>query len=750
MAEAQPLLPGDPRQLGDYELIGRLGEGGQGVVFLGRAPDDRQVAVKLLLTQLTGDAAARSRFVRELAVAERVAGFCTAQVLDADVAGDQPYIVSEYVPGPSLKDLVQRDGPREGSALIRLAIGTATALAAIHQAGIVHRDLKPLNVLMGPDGPRVIDFGVARALDTTAVTMTSQVVGTPAYMAPEQLAGGPVGAAADMFAWASTMVFAGTGGPPFGADTIPAVMHRIMNLDPETGVLPEPLGELVAACLSKDPARRPTAHAVLLRLLGGIGAPAPAVTGDRIEPALSRGATVATSTTDPRLGLGQAPPPYAVQRATTMYGAPGGAVAGPPRRPRLSRRTALLKIGVPATAAVTVLAAVIGYAVFADRGGPATTAPMKVRIGFAGALSGEYADVVQPMLNGAQLAVKEYNDTRPKTTAVLVTADTGGSPERIPEAAGKLVADGVAGVIGPPFSAESEVAAPIFERVKVPSISTSATGRALSGNGWRFWHRLVPSDQEVARSATEFLYRTAKPKRVFVADDEQRYTQDTADDVAAAFRERGVKVTEGRFSARDADLSAIVGEIRASKADVVFYGGTYQSAARLVKRTRAAGVKARFGLADAALAAGFVSAAGRGNAEGTVFACSCFDASQSTEQTVEDFRERYRIQFGSIPGYYTAEGYDATVAFLKAVKAGRADKAGRTEEPGEVSSAAAQEAGEEVNRYLATVNLEGVSRRVRFTATGDPAEGTVYVYQVKDGRIQLRGDAGTAPLSGTS
>src|SRR6266545_4479182 len=183
MAEAQPLQPGDPGRLGDYVLSGRLGEGGQGTVFLGRSPSGEAVAVKLL--HAVDDPKARSRFVRELAVAKQVATFWTAQVLDADVAGDRPYIVGEFVAGPTLQALVIEEGPRGKGALERLAIGTATALTAIHRAGVVHRDFKPANVLLGSDGPRVIDFGIARALDVTATV--SQLIGTPSYMAPEQL-----------------------------------------------------------------------------------------------------------------------------------------------------------------------------------------------------------------------------------------------------------------------------------------------------------------------------------------------------------------------------------------------------------------------------------------------------------------------------------------------------------------------------------------------------------------------------------
>ncbi|WP_158581620.1 serine/threonine-protein kinase [Actinomadura spongiicola] len=270
MASPAPLTSADPTRLGGWELLGRLGTGGQGVVYLGRparpgkGPD--RVAVKLLHAQLVGNAGARERFVRELALLQRVAGFCTAQMLDADTAGDRPYIVSEYVPGRSLRHLVRDEGPRAGADLDRLAISSVTALSAIHRAGVVHRDLKPQNVLMGPDGPRVIDFGIARAFDTGA-TLISQVVGTPAYMAPEQFSG-RVGPSTDLFAWAGTLLFAATGRDPFAGGSLPAVMNRIMHETPDLSVLPSPLADVAAACLAKDPKARPASEDVLLWLLG--------------------------------------------------------------------------------------------------------------------------------------------------------------------------------------------------------------------------------------------------------------------------------------------------------------------------------------------------------------------------------------------------------------------------------------------------------------------------------------------------
>jgi hypothetical protein len=266
MSEVLPLRDTDPRQVSVYRLLGRLGEGGQGVVFLAVDPTGSGAAVKLLPP--TTDPLVRSRFLKEVAAAQRVARFCTAQVLDAGIFERRPFIVSEYVSGPSLVEVVEQFGPRGGAALERIAVATLTALGAVHAAGMVHRDFKPGNVLLGPDGPVLIDFGLAAVPGMTTMGTSGQAaIGTPAFMAPEQLAGTRVTAAADMWSWAVTMAFAGTGELPFKGESLTATAFAILHSEPKVGRLPEPLGSLVYRCLNKDPAVRPSARGVLGELV---------------------------------------------------------------------------------------------------------------------------------------------------------------------------------------------------------------------------------------------------------------------------------------------------------------------------------------------------------------------------------------------------------------------------------------------------------------------------------------------------
>lgn len=263
----RPLRPGEPDRFGDYRVLGQLGQGGQGTVYLAESPTGERVAIKVLHAHHAMDEDVRRRFMREVTAARQVATFSTARVIEVNKAGDRPYIVSEYIDGASLEQRVRELGPLSGDELVRLALGTVSVLAAIHGAGIIHRDFKPSNVVLGPDGPRVIDFGIARALDSRTAG-TSGLIGTPAYMAPEQIANEPPGPSADVFSWAATMVFAATGRPAFDGASLPAILHAVLATTPDLSGLPPTLRSLLERCLAKSPQDRPTAADIMLQLVG--------------------------------------------------------------------------------------------------------------------------------------------------------------------------------------------------------------------------------------------------------------------------------------------------------------------------------------------------------------------------------------------------------------------------------------------------------------------------------------------------
>ncbi|WP_234377179.1 serine/threonine-protein kinase, partial [Streptomyces sp. TP-A0356] len=254
-------MTADPEMFGDYVIRGRLGAGGMGVVHLAEAPGGTLVALKIMRPELADDPGFRSRFAREVSAVRAVEGPHTVQVLEAGTDGDRPYLVTEYVDGPSLADRIA-EGPLPTEEVLSLARSLAVALADIHAAGVAHRDLKPSNVLLGPDGPKVIDFGIAQIADATALTRTGMVVGTPGYLAPEQVLG-QAGQPADVFSWALTVTHAATGRPPFGTGPADAVMYRVLNTAPDLDGLPIQLRTAVHAAVRKNPAERPPAASLV-------------------------------------------------------------------------------------------------------------------------------------------------------------------------------------------------------------------------------------------------------------------------------------------------------------------------------------------------------------------------------------------------------------------------------------------------------------------------------------------------------
>jgi len=265
-----PLQPGDPVRVGSYRLLLRLGAGGMGQVFLGVSPGGRQVAVKVIHPFHARSPHFRERFAREIEAAQRVGGFHTAPVVDADPHANPPWMVTAFIEGPSLQDAVDRDGPLPPDGVRALGAGLAEGLAAIHARGLVHRDLKPGNVILAPDGPRIIDFGIARVMDaTTGITTAGAVIGTFAYMSPEHLGGDATGPASDVFSLGSVLAFAATGRPPFTGDSAATVMFRLVSQPPElAGLADQELAGLIGGCLTKAPEARPTVSYLLAALSG--------------------------------------------------------------------------------------------------------------------------------------------------------------------------------------------------------------------------------------------------------------------------------------------------------------------------------------------------------------------------------------------------------------------------------------------------------------------------------------------------
>jgi serine/threonine protein kinase len=381
------LQPGDPQLIGPYRLRGRLGAGGMGQVFLGRSAGGRPVAVKVVRAHLATDPEFRERFRREIAVARKVSGVYTSPVIDADVDGPMPWLATAYVEGPSLADAVSEHGPLPPRSVLALAAGLAEGLNAIHAAGVVHRDLKPANVLLAKDGPRVIDFGISRAAEASALTHTGLVVGTPGFMSPEQAEGREVGPSSDIFSLGAVLAFAATGEGPFGTGSTPALVYRVVYSPPNLDHLPAEVRPLIERCLAKDPAQRPTA-AQLLAEAGAVhpatswlpvtrtSVQVPAMTSQTdAEPGLVRPGSAAT-----RLDLaartvagGPDARPYAPPTMTAaILPPPGGPTRGQPgRRPRhrIWRPLAIASITVGLVAGCTFT----GVALTGSSGHPSGT-----------------------------------------------------------------------------------------------------------------------------------------------------------------------------------------------------------------------------------------------------------------------------------------------------------------------------------------------------------------------------------------
>jgi hypothetical protein len=331
------LLATDPVALGPYRLLGRLGGGGMGQVYLASAPGGGLVAVKVIRPEFAADPEFRMRFAREVANARNVSGMFTAQLVDADAEGPVPWLATAYIAGPPLSAAVRESGPLPVASLLPLATGLVRALIAIHAAGVVHRDLKPSNVLLAADGPRVIDFGISHAVEASTLTQTGAILGSPGYMSPEQAQGLPIGPASDVFSLGAVLAFAAAGAPPFGTGSVPALVYRVVSAVPDLNLVPRELRPTIERCLAKAPGMRPS-PAELLAEFGGGTVPAdwlPDTVADtlgRYEPSARVGALAAPQAPPagrPALG-GPAQPMPATQTRAPATREPATSAANSP------------------------------------------------------------------------------------------------------------------------------------------------------------------------------------------------------------------------------------------------------------------------------------------------------------------------------------------------------------------------------------------------------------------------------------
>ncbi len=319
----------DPRVVGSFRIHRRLGAGGMGVVYLGSDRRGQRVALKVIRPDLAEDQEFRSRFAREVSAARRIRGGCTARLVAADLEADRPWFATQYVPGPSLHDKVAEEGPMPAADVAAVGAALSEGLVAVHEAGVVHRDLKPSNILLSPKGPRIIDFGIAWATGASTLTHVGTAVGSPGFLAPEQVRGAAVTPATDVFSLGATLAYAATSDSPFGHGSSEVMLYRVVHEEPQLRGVPDALAPLVRACLAKDPQERPTTLQLSLRLKEIAAREAQGPTD--VRPPAQR--------TDPDRPSGRLAEQYVEQRTLrqpqdtrgSQQGKPGGPGTPPPR-----------------------------------------------------------------------------------------------------------------------------------------------------------------------------------------------------------------------------------------------------------------------------------------------------------------------------------------------------------------------------------------------------------------------------------
>ncbi|MFJ3727270.1 bifunctional serine/threonine-protein kinase/ABC transporter substrate-binding protein [Streptomyces sp. NPDC090045] len=653
----RPLIPADPAAIGGNRLLGRLGSGGMGTVYLARSATGTLVAVKVIRADHASNPDFRLRFRREVEAAGQLTGRWVVPVVAADAEAREPWLATPFVPGPALSEAVAGYGPLPVRAVRTLGARLAEALAQVHAAGLVHRDVKPGNILLAPDGPRLIDFGIARAEGADTLTAVDAVIGTPGYLAPEQArtGGAAAGAASDVFSLGCVLAYAATGHGPFGGGHAAAVVYRTVHDEPELTGLPGELLEPVLACLAKDPAARPT-PARLSALLGDD--PSGADAEDWLPPPLSR--LIAERSTR-ALDL-PAPEP-------TRIDAPRTPVRGLTRRRLLAAGAGLAAVGAPT-------------AWFATRGKARGAAPPPARelatltLALQADLTGPGKESGQAHERGMKLAVERHNGRKDAAFRLaLRVADDGGDPTRAAQVVKELAADPtVAALTGPTWDAAVPELATACAAADLALVLVSVDSSETAQSQWRTLCATRPAGDRFALPVIDYLSRIRPVRHTGLVDDAEggEPTWPFVRTLRQSPPSMGT-LTVHRIPVGGSDFAGAARALTEARAEAVVYAGTSpQRAARLARALTEAGFQGpRVGLQHV-MEPAFLADAGPA-AEGWVFSALFTDP--LAVPAAAEFVGAHRTAHGAPPGRWATEAYDA-VGLLAAALTGL-DEEGR-------------------------------------------------------------------------
>ncbi|MFJ9019110.1 ABC transporter substrate-binding protein [Streptomyces sp. NPDC102259] len=710
----EPLRSSDPARIADHRLLGRLGAGGMGVVYLARTPGGALVALKVLLAEYAEEPDFRERFRREVEVARRVDSQWAVPLVDADPDAEAPWLTTAFVPAPSLGEAVAAYGPLAEHGVRLLGVRLAEALGAVHRVGLVHRDLKPGNVLIAHDGPRLIDFGIARAPQDTALTATGLVVGTPGYLSPEQAqdGGDGIGPASDVFSLGCVLAFAATGRAPFGSGPVDALLYRAVHDPADLDGVPTELLAVLERCLEKDPARRPDAGE-LVRELAAEGTPLDeergAATADWLPEPVTRliAERSAAALALPDIEHTQVP---SAASATSVPAVSGRADPGPtdsvpadsdpadattadadptdadpadadthgtspsPQDARpVGRRRFLLLAG----GAVALAAGAGGTWWAAGRDGdagddsPAAAAssnrPVHT-VALHGDLSGPHAETGRAQERGLRQAVAEFNARGDAPFTVKVRAvDDGGDPTVSARLAAELTEDpAVLAVVGPTTDATALTALAKYDAGLLPVVGVSPGATNLTYLGFRsFLHARLP-DSVLPFFVSNYLRGTARSRKVGIVLDRPSGTYGTelGSTLSRSLTDVKQPSVPEVVSAMRRDFGNTVDALLAADADSVFFAGLPDRGALIAATLRERAFEGARVSGPALLDGQFLTAAQEA-AEGWVMVAPVIDATRKPE--AKKFAAAYRERFKEAPPRYAAEAYDVTGMLLKAL-----------------------------------------------------------------------------------